>query len=271
MPAPEGDVDSIAGVVLEALRWHRRRAQDRARRDGYMVSQICPSARPRAAAVRFEVGDIGVGAIGDEHLEAVTVDVSEVELGAGVGSSRPSIMRHHGGHPLLSMWSVISTDSTRIPACDNPGFRPPRPPSPTVRTERKYRTPTSTTPCPRPNVGTAAAHAIGASPSNGVVSQTTSRNRLVVKDAAHTSTSRTATKWSQLCCSTSNSFVPSSSSTRWMSTSISSSMLGPQSMRLSNTWVGAATGSDASAGGVGLRAVVDERGTFSDTSDHDES
>ena len=33
----------------------------------------------------FEVGDVGVGLVGDEHLEAVAVDVGEGELGAGVG------------------------------------------------------------------------------------------------------------------------------------------------------------------------------------------
>ena len=38
-----------------------------------------------AAVERFEVGDVGVGAVGDEHLEAVTVDIGEGELRAGVG------------------------------------------------------------------------------------------------------------------------------------------------------------------------------------------
>src|ERR671910_2371387 len=33
----------------------------------------------------FEAGDVGVGLIGDEHLEAVTVEVGEGQLGAGVG------------------------------------------------------------------------------------------------------------------------------------------------------------------------------------------
>ena len=38
-----------------------------------------------ATVERFEVGDVGIGEVGDEHLEAVPVDVGEGELGAGMG------------------------------------------------------------------------------------------------------------------------------------------------------------------------------------------
>ena len=41
-----------------------------------------------AAVDRFEVGDVGVGLVGDERLEAVPVDIGERELGAGMGDLR---------------------------------------------------------------------------------------------------------------------------------------------------------------------------------------
>ena len=46
--------------------------------------QISFSARAPAALERFEIGDVAFVEVGDEHLEAVTVDVCEGHLRAGV-------------------------------------------------------------------------------------------------------------------------------------------------------------------------------------------
>ncbi len=61
-----------------------------------LVSQIWRSTRPVSAVERFQVGDVGVGQIGDEHLVAVPVDVAEGELGAGVWEFAASDHPHPG-------------------------------------------------------------------------------------------------------------------------------------------------------------------------------
>ena len=52
-----------------------------------------------AAVERFEVGDVVVGAVGDEDLEAVPVDVGEGQLGAGVGVFASGDHPHPVGPP----------------------------------------------------------------------------------------------------------------------------------------------------------------------------
>ena len=66
------------GVVdRERVRWQVGEA------GGFGVADLSFDAAA-SAVERFEVGDVGVGQIGDEHLVAVAVDVGEGELGAGV-------------------------------------------------------------------------------------------------------------------------------------------------------------------------------------------
>ena len=78
--------------------------------EGRLVSPVSLSVADQflgaapAALEGFEVGDVGVGLVGDEHLEAVAVDVGEGELGAGVGffaaDDRPGARRASGtGRP----------------------------------------------------------------------------------------------------------------------------------------------------------------------------
>ena len=50
---------------------------------GFAVTDLSFSAAVTAVE-RFQVGDVGIGQVGDEHLEPVPVDVGERQLGAGV-------------------------------------------------------------------------------------------------------------------------------------------------------------------------------------------
>src|ERR1700677_2008954 len=71
---------------------------------------------------RLERGDIGVGLIGDEALEAMTVEVGEGELRAGVwalaaadqpGALRPAVQVHQARelrHPCPVAWLAVLVD-----------------------------------------------------------------------------------------------------------------------------------------------------------------
>jgi hypothetical protein len=59
----------------------------------------------------FEVGDVGVGLVGDEDLETVPVGVGEGELGAGVGFLAPGDGRVRFRPADRSIRSVISATS----------------------------------------------------------------------------------------------------------------------------------------------------------------
>ena len=49
------------------------------------------------AMENFELGDVGVGLVGDEALEAMPVEIGERQLGAGCGRSRRQISRVRSG------------------------------------------------------------------------------------------------------------------------------------------------------------------------------
>jgi hypothetical protein len=81
-------------------------------------TQSCP-LRPdyfdagAAAMAQLQGGQVGVGLVGDEHLEAVPVGVGERQLGARWGSSRRQIARVPGGQPARSRACSSATSAPR--------------------------------------------------------------------------------------------------------------------------------------------------------------